>query len=58
MKPKIPNPLCFGTKEHSTTSLICRRCRVYVKCFTAMRLNNEENKKRIDAAVEQLAEHR
>ena len=49
MIPKIPNPLCHGTKEHSTTSLICRRCDVYVKCYKAMMRNNYENKKRLNA---------
>ena len=54
----IENPLCFGSERHNDKSLICKRCSFEHKCFNAKRLNSEENKKRIDAAVEQLAEHR
>ena len=54
----MQKPLCFGSDRHSNTSLICKRCGFEYKCYEASKRNNAENKKRIDAAVEQLAEHR
>ena len=44
-------PLCFGSEQHSDTSLICKRCSFEDACYKALKKNNEENKKRIDAAV-------
>ncbi len=42
-------PLCFGTSEHSDTSLICKRCPYEYKCFKALEKKKNENKNTIDA---------
>ena len=44
-------PLCFGTSEHSNTSLICRRCSFEDKCYNALKEKEDENKETIDAAA-------
>ena len=47
----MEQPLCFGTNQHSDTSLICRRCSFEDACYKALKAKQDENKKRIDATA-------
>jgi len=37
-------PLCFGSEQHSNTSLICKRCPFEYKCYMALRKKLLEKK--------------
>ncbi|MEA3421340.1 MAG: hypothetical protein U9Q97_06655 [Acidobacteriota bacterium] len=50
-------PLCFGTSQHSDTSLICKRCKFEYRCYLAWNkkkreLKNAKDKKAADEAAE------
>lgn len=38
-------PLCYGTDEFSTTSLICRRCRAFKECKNILPKKPSDKKK-------------
>ena len=45
-------PLCFGTAQHSNTSLICKRCTFEYKCYLAWeKQKNETNEDQNEHSV-------